>query len=141
MKNILIAIAALAALALAPASHAGVVEMLPSATVVTQSATQAVASPEAFDISGISQAAIWATATNTGTAGSLVYRIQRSPDGTAWSSDYLQVTQSVSATSQAVSRLPIASDDLVGIEWLKLHSIISTTTAGVSSVSSVLLAH
>lgn len=142
MKNILIAIAAAAALAMGPASHAGTIELVPAALTATNSTTGTFASPSAFDISSVDAAAVWATATNSGaTAAELVYRFARSPDGSAWGTDYLQVTQTVAATSQAIGRLAVPAADLVGIEEIKLHSFVNGGTTGWARVTGVLLAH
>jgi len=128
-------------LALAPSpAGAGTVEMLESSVNFSNTTVSPVSSPKEIDISSIDSAALWVTTTNKSVVGSVIVALQRSPDGTIWSSDTIAVTQEVAAGTQKILRSALADADLVGIKALRLYSVASTTNIGTNTISSVLLA-
>lgn len=137
--NRLLAAAAVAVALCAPAC-AGVAEMLEASVNCSNTTVSAVSSPKEIDISGVDQAALWVTTTNKSVVADIYVNLQRSPDGTSWSSDYLSVTQSVAAGAQKTLRSAIADADLVGVAALRVASVACSTNIGTNTVTSILLA-
>lgn len=139
ISKVLLAAGLAAGLLSAPAS-AGVAELLSAGVTFSNTAERVISSPREIDISGVDQAALWVTTTNRSVVADIYVNLQRSPDGTAWSSDYLSVTQSVAAGAQKTLRSAIADADLVGVAALRLYSVACSTNIGTNTISSVLLA-
>jgi len=142
MKRLIGLVAGLALVALVSPSPApaGVAEMIASSVHCSNTTVSVVSAPREIDISGVDKAAVWATTTNKSVMADIYLNFQRSPDGTAWSSDYLSVTQSVAAGAQKTLRSAIADADLVGVAALRLYSVACSTNIGTNTISSVLLA-